>query len=144
MELNNQTQKPILDFSTLIQNNEAEPSQEIKEFDNGKFYFDIISELKAKNFPLEVVQKYLKIIDSKYPNTNTEKSTSFRFLVLLHQILHEKNLQFYRDKYGDNFINNAFGHLIEIFENNFRAQNLNSNDLLRNNILYFMIINIMR
>ena len=77
---NEETKKPLQDLNIILQHTLPEPSQEINELDNGKFYFDIISDLKAKNFPMEILENSLKLIDQKYPNTNSEKSTSFRFL----------------------------------------------------------------
>jgi hypothetical protein len=145
--INTQMQIPKIDLEDFIKNiqgsQEAGISNEINKFNNEKFYFDVFSELKEKNFPIEFLDKSLKLIELNYPNFNSDKSTSFRFLILLQQILNEKDLdlEFYRNTYGDNFINNAFGHLKEIFEDNFFHFNNTKENLLRNNILYFLIIN---
>lgn len=89
----------------------------------------------------DYLEKRLNFLNLKYLTPNNEKSIGFKFLVLIDQILNNSSLEYYINRHSEKFFNIAFNHLIELFGENFVNINRDQNILLKNNFIYFMLIN---
>lgn len=101
-----------------------------------KFYLTLKDSLSSLLTNKRFTQ-ILETISFNYPEKDLSRSTLFRFLILVDQIIHKRPLSEYRT-----FLQAAFPHLIAIFREDFVPLFESSNEaLLAYNFLYFMLIN---
>jgi len=114
---------------------------QIEDIEFKNFYLEVFDTLKNENIDYKFIEKCIEMIDIKHSSKLQNSNLGFKFLILIHQIFNDFSLSTYRNKYNDRFVSIGFDHLMNLYEDNFHKINQNSEDLLFNNFVYFMIIN---
>lgn len=136
---NNYDISPILkNFLSSVDSNRALNFENV-EFK--EFYLEILNCLRNENIEINALDNWLKMIEMKYSSIYQINNLPFKLLLLIDQILNNHSIEIYKNKYSNLFINTGFDHLIELYNENFYQLNDNSEDLLLNNFLFFMITN---